>query len=125
MVGKAISTWDGDNRDRDIGMVFGTAATVDFTSDDGLGNENGSELVVFTHHIAVPAGGRATLLSFVVLTGTDTADIAAGITARATQVDAAALDIASNFRSNVLYQRGMTQSIFQFRYEPDHTPLPS
>ena len=90
-------------------MVFGTAATVDYTSDDGLGNDNGSDNVVFTHNISVPAGGRVTLLNFVILTGTDTADTAVDITALATQVDTAALDIASNFRTNFLYQRGMTQ----------------
>ena len=108
-VGKSITTWDGSNNDRDIGMVFGTAATVDYTSDDGLGNDNGSDNVVFTHNISVPAGGRVTLLNFVILTGTDTADTAVDITALATQVDTAALDIASNFRTNFLYQRGMTQ----------------
>ncbi len=108
-VGKAITTWDGDNSDRDIGMVFGAAATVNYTSDDGLGNGNGSDGVVFTHNISVPAGGRVTLLNFVIMTGTDTADTAVDITALAPQVDTAALDIVTNFRTNFLYQRGMTQ----------------
>ncbi len=108
-VGKSITTWDGSNSDRDIGMVFGNAASVNYTSDDGLDNGNGSDNVVFTHNISVPPGGRVTLLNFVIMTGTDTADTAVDITALATQVDTAALDIVTNFRTNFLYQRGMTQ----------------
>ena len=108
-VGKAITTWDGSNNDRDIGMVFGAAASVTFTSATALATGNGNENVVVIHNISVPAGGRATLLNFVILTGTDTADTAVDITARATQVDTAALDVVTNFRTNFLYQRGMTQ----------------
>ena len=108
-VGKSITTWDGRNRDRDIGMVFGNAASVTFTSATARNTFDGRDFVVVTHNISVPPGGRVTLLNFVILTGTDTADTAVDITARATQVDTAALDVVTNFRTNFLYQRGMTQ----------------
>ena len=108
-VGKAITSWDGDRSDRDIGMVFGSLTLVPFTSDDGLGNNNGNEDITFTMTLTVPAGGRATLVNFIVMTGDCTGTAAVDISARATAVDGAVPDIANNFRTNFLYQRGMTQ----------------
>lgn len=106
---RALTTWDGDNSDRDVGLVHGAMDTVTFTSDDGLGNGNGSEDVEFSRSITVPAGGRVTVVNFVVMSGTDTADGAVDINARATEVDTVAAAIANNFRTDVSYQRGMTQ----------------
>ena len=107
--GRAITSWDGDNSDRDIGLVHGVADVVTFLSDDALGSGNGDDGVEFRYNISVPAGGGVTLVNFVIMTGTDTADTAVDITALATQVDAKAVDIAKNFRTRVIYQRGMTQ----------------
>jgi hypothetical protein len=108
-IGKAITTWDGDNSDRDIGMVFGNATQVTFLSEDGLGNSNGSDGVEFRFNISVPAGGLVSIVNFIIMDGTDTADTAADITARATAVDTLAADIANNFRTSLAYRRGMAQ----------------
>lgn len=108
-VGKALTTWDGDNSDRDVGLVFGSAASVTFVSDDGLGNGNGDDDITVTFAITVPAGGRVSLVNFIIMSGIDTADTAVDITARATEVDTLAADIANNLRTTALYQRGLTQ----------------
>jgi len=111
---KALSTWDyksnGGTGDRDIGFAFGTADAVVYTSATALGASDGSENVSFKFNISVPAGGTITLMSFVVLTGTDTGLTATDVTARATQVDTQTADIANNFRTNFAYQRGLTQA---------------
>ncbi len=106
---RALTTWDGDNSDRDIGLVHGAMDAITYTSDDGLGNGNGSDTIEFSRSITVPAGGRVTVVNFVVMSGTDTADTATDINARATEVDTVAAAIANNFRTDVSYQRGMTQ----------------
>lgn len=106
---RALTTWDGDNSDRDIGLVHGAMDAITYTSDDGLGNGNGSDSIEFSRSITVPAGGRVTVVNFVVMSGTDTADTATDINARATEVDTVAAAIANNFRTDVSYQRGMTQ----------------
>ncbi|MDP9606251.1 UNVERIFIED_ORG: hypothetical protein J2W38_006071 [Variovorax paradoxus] len=107
---KALSTWDGTTGDRDIGFAFGTADSVIYTSATTLGIRDGSENVSVRFNISVPAGGTVTLMNFVVLTGTDTGLTATDITARATQADTQAADIANNFRTNFAYQRGLTQA---------------
>ncbi len=112
---KALSTWDyksngGNAGDRDIGFVFGTADVVGYTSDTAPGTGAGNDDVSFKFNISVPAGGTVTLMNFLVLTGTDTGLTATDITARATQVDTQAADIANNFRTNFAYQRGLTQA---------------
>lgn len=106
---RALTTWDGDNSDRDVALVHGAMDTVTFTSDDGLRNSNGNDDVEFSRSITVPAGGRVTVVNFVVMNGTDTGLTAADINARATEVDTVAAAIANNFRTDVSYQRGMTQ----------------
>jgi len=106
---RALTTWDGDNSDRDVALVHGAMDLAPFTSDDALGNGNGSDDVEFSRSITVPAGGRVTVVNFVVMSGTDTAENAADINARATEVDTVAAAIANNFRTDVSYQRGMTQ----------------
>lgn len=75
----------------------------------GTWHRDGSDDINFKFNISVPAGGTVTLMSFVVMTGTDTGLTATDTTARATQVDTQAADIANNFRTNFAYQRGMTQ----------------
>ena len=107
---KALSTWDGSRRDRDIGFAFGTADVVEYRSDTAPGAEAGSQDVRFKFNLSVPAGGTVTLMNFVVMTGTDTGLTATDITARATQADTQTADIANNFRTNFAYQRGLTQA---------------
>jgi hypothetical protein len=107
---KALATWDGGGRDRDAGFVFGTRTSVDFTSSTGLGVIDGHEVITWTFDVTIPAGQSITLVNFVILSETDTSQTATDVTARATEVDTLAVDIANNFRTNFAYQRGMTQA---------------
>jgi hypothetical protein len=107
---KALTTWDGDGGDRDIGLVFGTGGTATFLSASTIGVSDGDEIINVAFAVDVPAGGSVTLVNFIVLNGTDTSGSAADTTARAIEVDAIAADIANNFRTNVAYQRGLTQA---------------
>jgi hypothetical protein len=112
---KALSTWDYKSNgagagDRDIGFAFGTADVVVYKSATAPGTRDGSDSVSFKFNISVPAGGTVTLMNFLVLTGTDTGLTATDVTARATQVDTQVADIANNFRTNFVYQRGLTQA---------------
>ena len=107
---KGLTTWDGGSGDRDVGFAFGTADTVTYRSDTALGANQGDDELRFSFNISVPAGGTITLMNFLVLTGTDTGRTATDITAKATQVDAQVADIANNFRTNIAYQRGLTQA---------------
>lgn len=106
---KAITTWDGDASDRDIGFVFGNATTVTFTSDDGLGNGNGDDNVYHTFDITVPAGGRVAIVNFMIMNGTDTGSTAADETELATDIDAEAKLIVDNIWTDGQYLTGMTQ----------------
>lgn len=106
---KALTTWDGDTDDRDVGFVFGAADAVTYQSATALHVQDGSDSLVFKFNITVPAGGRVTLINFLLMSGTDTRLTAVDITARATEIDTAAADIANNFKTNFAYQRGLTQ----------------
>jgi len=113
--GKALSAWDGSSSgsrsgDRDVGFAFGAADLVDYKSATVLGVRDGSDDPLFKFNITVPAGGTVTLMNFVVMTGTDTGLTATDINARASEVDTQLADIASNFRTNFAYQRGLTQA---------------
>ena len=106
---KALAVWDGLGKGRDAGFVFGAADHVDYASTSALNSSDGSNVVTMDFDITVPAGGTVTLANFLILTGTNTWIGAAGIATRATDVDAQAAAIAADFRTNVLYQRGLTQ----------------
>ena len=111
--GKALTSWDrtgGIDGDRDVGLVFGSGASLP-TYTSATATAPGSTDIRVSHTIVVPAGGSVTLVNFVILSGTDTGfGGTTPVTARATAIDAVAADIATNFRSNVIYQRGMTQA---------------
>ncbi|MBN8752574.1 MULTISPECIES: hypothetical protein [Variovorax] len=106
---KAVSVWDGYGLGRDAGIVFGTADGVDYSSASMLNSRDGRNTVTVDFNITVPAGGTVTLANFLILTGTNTWFGATSIAARATDVDTQAAAIAANFRTDVLYQRGLTQ----------------
>ncbi|RSZ41163.1 MULTISPECIES: hypothetical protein [unclassified Variovorax] len=106
---KALAVWDGLGKGRDAGFVFGAADHVDYASTSALNASDGSNVVTMDFDITVPAGGTVTLANFLILAGTNTWIGAASTAARATDVDAQAAAIATNFRTNVLYQRGLTQ----------------
>ena len=107
---KALTSWDGRGYDRDIGYVFGNASTVTFASATALNTyaTNANDIFV-THNITVPAGGSVAIVSFLIMSGTDTGRTATDINARATKVDNAAAAIVSNFWIDRQYRRGMTQ----------------
>ncbi len=106
---RALTAWDGDESDRDIGLVFGNADTTTFTSDTALGAGNGSDNIDVTYDITVPAGGKVAIVNFIIMTGTDTGRTAVDITATADEVDAAALAIVTGYRTDSQYTAGMTQ----------------
>lgn len=109
--GKALTAWDGATGDRDVGLVFGNAASVSYLSDDGLGNGHGDSLVEVEYGITVPAGGKAAIVNFIVMDGTDTGMLSSttDTTARAAEIDTAAAAIASDFLTDTQYRDGMTQ----------------
>lgn len=107
---KALSTWDGARDDRDVGLVFGAADVVAFQSASALSTYDGNDDIDVEFNITVPTGGSVTIVNFVIFVGGDTGQSAAGTSARATEVDALAADIANNFRTNLAYQRGLTQA---------------
>jgi len=106
----AVTSWDGNAWDRDIAFVYGNATTIDFTSDDGLGNGNGSDLIPTTYDITVPAGGTVAIVNFIVMGGTDTGQTALDDTATADEVDAVAAAIVADFWTDAQYTAGMTQA---------------
>ncbi len=118
--GKALTSWDGGvpitntttSKIRDIGMVFGNGVVKEAQKASALAMDppDGSANIKFTHTITVPAGGSVALVNFIIMTGTDTGRTASDASARATEVDNLAADIANNFRSNFAYQRGMMQA---------------
>ncbi|RQO43074.1 hypothetical protein DBV14_26585 [Variovorax sp. KBW07] len=113
-----LAVWDGMAADlgtgrvagRDAGFVFGAASSVDYLSATALQTVGGSNRVQVTFEITVPAGGTVTLANFLILTGTNTGLTATDAAARATEVDTQAADIVKNFRTNFVYQRGLTQA---------------
>lgn len=106
---KALTVWDGMGNCRDAGIVFGAADGVAYTSAVTLNASDGDHTVAVQFDVTVPAGGTVTLANFLILTGTNTWIGATSTAARATEVDMQAAAIAANFRTDVLYQRGLTQ----------------
>jgi len=111
--GKALTSWDGraSNSDRDVGMVFGSVGVGQtFTSATTLDVTNGVDDFFWVYPVTVPPGGTVSIVQFIILT-TDVVMQTPGATlaSRATQTDAIALEIVTNFRTNVKYRHGMTQ----------------
>jgi hypothetical protein len=104
---KALTSWDALLEGRDVGLVFGNAKSVTFTSDDGSGLV-GSSIIDVTYDITVPAGGRVAIVNFVIMDGTDTGQLN-DINAKATEIDTEAAKIVGNFWTDEQYRVGMTQ----------------
>ncbi len=109
--GKALSAWDGGFQTRDVGFVFGNAASVDYLSDSGFGNGTGFSTIDVFYTLTIPAGGKAAIVNFVIMDGTDTGSLTTTVdaSARATDIDTAAAAIVNNFWSDTQYRDGMTQ----------------
>jgi hypothetical protein len=115
---QALTSWDssyllcvnnaGTNCDgtRDIGLVFGKAATVNFKSAGGSAN-NGSDFIDVTYNVTVPANGRVAIVNFVIMDGTDTG-YALSPYSLAAEIDDEAKKILNNFWTDPEYQDGMT-----------------
>jgi Fibronectin type III domain len=103
---KALTSWDTVGG-RDIGLVFGNAKSLAFTSDDGSGTV-GSGIITVTYDITVPAGGRVALVNFVIMDGTNTG-LLGDLSAKATDIDTEAAKIVGNFWTDDQYRVGMTQ----------------
>jgi len=106
---KALTVWDGSGLGRDAGFVFGAADNVTYSSATTLNTADGDNRVTVQFDITVPAGETVTLVNFAILTGDNTWIGATSTAARATAVDTQAAAIAANFRSDAVYQRGLTQ----------------
>ncbi len=118
----ALTSWDssyflcggvpGCDGTRDVGLVFGNAATVDFSSETANGMYNdiadGSEYIDVTYNITVPAYGRVAIVNFVLMDGTDTGVAATDTTFLASQIDDEAKNILNNFWTDPQYRDGMT-----------------
>lgn len=103
----ALSVWDS-YYDSDVGLVFGAASNVRYRSATGLRMRDGFKDVSWTFPIRVPAGGTVTLVNFVVLGTEESGRGSTSIAQRAPQIDAVAAGIANDFRSDPVYQRGLT-----------------
>jgi len=108
---KALSSWDGDASDRDIGIVFGNASSVDFLSDDDIGcADEGSDTITVTYDVTVNPGQTITIVQFIVMNGVDTGYTATSIDDRATDIDNVAQAIVNNFWNDPQYRDYLTQS---------------
>lgn len=107
---RGLSSWDGDNSDRDVGFAFGNADLVEFLSDDGIGNSNGDDDIDVSYNVTIPAGGSIAIVNFIVMNGIDTADTATDINARATEIDNEVNAIINGYGRDGQYQDGMTQA---------------
>jgi hypothetical protein len=108
---KALTSWDAQTGDRDVGLVTGNTTTINFVSYDPNTVTAFSEFVTVTYTITVSAGGSVALVNFVIMDGTDTGDTpTVDITKKATQIDTEAAAIWTNFWTDAQYQAGMTQA---------------
>ena len=124
---KAVVSWDssiisnsppGRARDRDIGLVFGSATSVTFNAATALNTPStGSHFghIVGQYNLNIPVGGRVTVVQFQLMSGIDTGGLASTVdlTARATELDSEALTIIQDIRTDPQYLRGLTLQQFE------------
>jgi hypothetical protein len=107
--GRALTSWDGRARDRDIGLVFGNAERVLYNSSTALNTADGNDQIYITFNLSIAPGATKTLINFVLMSGIKTGQTASDATARATEIDGEAARIASVFRTELAFQRGLMQ----------------
>ena len=103
----ALTSWDGSGWGRDVAVVYGEGSAF-YMSATALATDDGDDDFYVVHDLTVPPGGRVTLVHFVVQGGGNTGLTATDTTALATEVDAAAADIVTNFNHDVRYRDYMT-----------------
>ncbi len=70
---QALASFDGHGESRDIGLIFGNAQNVTFLSDDGLHNNNGSDIITWDYNnITLQPGQTIVMVHFAIMTGNDT-----------------------------------------------------
>jgi hypothetical protein len=112
---RALTSWDGwggggfMDSDRDVGFVFGTADRVEFLSDDGFNNGNGSDVISFYYRIYVPHGAKVAIVNFIVMSGESNEATALSFSDKASTIDSEIQNIVNTFWDNDKYRRGMTQ----------------
>jgi hypothetical protein len=117
--GHALTCWDGrayasptptsSENDRDVAFVFGAVADVNFTTATAIGTSDGSDEIDHHYELTLEPGATAAIVNFIIMGGMDTGETAEDATALATVVDAAAVDIVTNFWNDNQYRSGMTQ----------------
>jgi len=85
-----------------------TSGTRNLYAVDSDGGTPGNDLITATYDITVPAGGRAAIVTFVLMSGTDSGETG-GINAKAAEIDAEAKNIVTKFKTDAQYTAGMTQ----------------
>jgi len=109
---RALSSWDNlaGDRDRDLGLVFGSGASVLFDDPSAVDLADGNDLITVTFNITVPALGRKSLVNFVVMNGIDTGEIpGASASTRPGEIDAENILIFEGYGIDPQYQEGMTR----------------
>ncbi len=106
---RALSSWDSEASVRDVGFVFGKAATVDYNSASGLVSYDGNDIITVTYDITVPANGSVSLVNFVIMNGKYTGQSASTATAKASEIDNETYKILTKFWTEAQYRDGMSQ----------------
>ena len=109
---RALSSWDNlaGDRDRDLGLVFGSGATALIDAPSAVSAADGNDLITVSYNLTVPALGRRALVNFVVMNGIDTGELS-GVTAstRPGEIDAENILILEGYGIEPQYREGMTQ----------------
>ncbi len=100
------SSFSPSRQDPDVALVFGKNATVVYQTAT-FGNQDGYDGIQISYALTIPPGETVTLVNFLLMSGQETGLTATDGSARATELDTAAADIANNFRTHWAYQRGM------------------
>jgi hypothetical protein len=110
---KALSSWDNlaGAGDRDIGLVFGSGATVTpLRLPTAVVTADGDDEITVTYTITVPRLGRRALVNFVVMNGVDTGEKSAVRDIdRPVEIDVENMKILGRYGTDPQYREGMTQ----------------
>lgn len=107
----ALTLWDASVPAiaRDTGLVFGNAGEVSYRSASAIGAGDGDKVIRVRYPVTLPPGGTVSIVQFLILTTSATWQTAADAAARPVEAEATATGIATNFRTDPKYRRGMTQ----------------
>ncbi|MGE0492481.1 MAG: hypothetical protein AB7S38_24920 [Vulcanimicrobiota bacterium] len=93
----ALSTWDGQTTDRDLGWVHGGFVTRTANPASSIGAGDGTNDLIVSHGmVTFQPGERKTYVNFTLMNGIQTRQTAASTADRATDIDAMCVQIANN-----------------------------